>query len=69
LMQTRRRAWNQARTGGIDEGMDGQHSYPHIHNVLVSPPLVTTTIAYLPSDSVLTMGSTSSKNTIGKSLY
>lgn len=25
--------------GGIDEEMDGQHSYPHIHNVLVSPPL------------------------------
>ena len=38
MKMTEKCAWKQAGAGGIDEGMDGQHSYPHIHNVLASPP-------------------------------
>lgn len=70
MKMTGRRAWKQAGAGGIDEGMDGQHSYPHIHNVLVSPPLdpplVTTTTAYLSLNTVLTMGSTSLSSLSGR---
>ena len=60
------RGSNQTGTGRIDEKTDGQHSYPHIHNVLVSPspmdppsPHYLPTIAYFSPNSVLTMGSTS----------
>ena len=38
MKMTGRRTWKQADARGFDEGMDGQYSYPHIHNVLVSPP-------------------------------